>query len=168
MFMTDPKLWDFFETPLILVFQADTLVCHPINIQQFITKRYDYIGGASLKKKVSGENLNTVGMNTNHLNGGIALHRREWTLACAKKIIELNEDAKWNACHPKPVSLLDVFSFGSDNGYTSCFNFTCPSVVHKPWVHASTFDLNQMKKKCPRLEHMQIMWHKWQQNMQIS
>jgi hypothetical protein len=163
VFMTNPRLWSWLRTPYVLVFQADTLVCRPIDMDKF--GRYDYIGGPSLR--YGGRTAHVPWQNltrplVSFMNGGVALHRREWTLDCATRMQtahHLNEDAKWNGCRPSPpVSALDALSFGSDNGFSGCFRYHgsrhCPTVVHKPWVHAPVKKLQEMQRHCPRLEEM--------------
>lgn len=169
VFMTDPSLWSRMKTQLVLVFQADTLLCSPIRVASFLAAGYDYIGGPSL---VYGGKRARVPWNdlrrplASFLNGGVALHRREWTLSCSYRMRNrlLNEDAKWNECDPTRVSALDALSFGSDNGFTGCFlhegRRRCPSVLHKPWVHASARRLKELEKNCPRLEEMRHMFQK--------
>lgn len=167
VFMTDPELWRWISAPYVLVFQADTLVCRPIDLQRLVSSRYDYIGGPTIGYRGSvtrvpwrnmGEPLRV------HLNGGIALHRRTWTAACAEKMlhVNLNEDSKWNRCNHTAVSARDAFSFGSDNGITACFTFErvriCPTVVHKPWVRSSGSKLMEMERSCPRLSEMRRSW----------
>lgn len=49
VFMTDPHLWKSISTPFVLVFQADTLVCRPLNLKEIMKKNYDYIGGPTLR-----------------------------------------------------------------------------------------------------------------------
>ena len=165
-FMTNDKLWSMFVTPYVLVFQADTLVCRPLDLRRFEEARYDYIGGPSMqygsrRTSVPKDLQQPLG---SFLNGGIALHRREWTQACAKKMhhANLNEDAKWNQCKSTPVTALDAMSFGSDNGFTTCFTHEnrrrCPSVVHKPWKRSGTKRMQELKQNCPRLEDMQHVW----------
>ena len=167
VFMTDETLWNAIATPLVLVFQADTLLCRPIDLARFVEARYDYLGGPSLQydgrtTPVPWQNLQqTLG---SFLNGGIALHRREWTARCARTLAhaQLNEDAKWNRCGFTPVSALDAMSFGSDNGFILCFGHkgrrVCPSTVHKPWSRQRGRRLHELWRHCPRLEQMQHEW----------
>ena len=167
VFMTSETLWEMFSTPYVLVFQADTLVCRPLDLRRFEEARYDYIGGPSLRY---GGRITPVPWDDLRrplgafLNGGVALHRREWTRACAKKLARanLNEDAKWNRCGYTPVTALDAMSFGSDNGFTLCFTHEgtrrCPSVVHKPWSGHRVRRLGELLHSCPRLDDMRRAW----------
>ena len=165
--MTSPSLWKSLSTPLVLVFQADTLLCKPPDLQSFEANHYTYIGGPSLHY---GNKMTRVPWKDmqrplrSFLNGGIALHRREWTLKCAESMTgqSLNEDTKWNRCRSKKVTALDALSFGSDNGFTGCFTYhgerRCPSAVHKPWVNALRKEYHEMERNCPRLEEMRNKW----------
>ena len=167
--MTRKSLWDMFTTPYILVFQADTLVCRQLDIPRFEAAHYDYLGSPSLHynnnqiTRVPWENMEKPFRV--FLNGGIALHRRQWTLACTRRFqrVLLNEDAKWNECGFKLPTAFDAMSFGSDNGFTMCFTHDgrriCPSVVHKPWVRYNTInELRELEESCPRLREMRSAW----------
>ena len=168
VFMTNPSLWNSIYTSLVLVFQADTLLCHRLDVSFFIREQYDYIGGASLhyakKHTIIPQNIRYS--LDSFFNVGIALHRREWTLNCSKamKDVKLNEDAKWNRCTHMKVSAFDALNFASDNGYTSCFTYNmtryCPAALHKPWRHASLENLKELESHCPRLKEMHKIYKK--------
>lgn len=167
VFMSDPNLWASLPSKYVLVFQADTLVCRPIDIQIMEQKSLDYVGGPSLRyqnKLYDVKTMNLDSPSTFFMNGGIALHRKEWTLQCARfhRRSYLNEDAKWNRCRRKHVLVRDALAFGSDNGFSGCFTYNqtriCPSVVHKPWVFSTASSLEEMKGSCPRLEALETVW----------
>jgi len=153
MFMTDPDLWRSLHTEWVLVFQADTLVCRPLDMTQY--QKYDYVGGITPHIKNFPHPL--------YLNGGLALHRRKWTIQCALSTAKkrLNEDAKWNTCARNEVLRHDALSFASDNGHTGCFTHLghriCPFGVHKPWTHGSVNLNKELEANCSGLASMRYL-----------
>ena len=145
-----------------LTVQHDTLICshRPPPLA-------NYIGGISF----ASPQASTLPI-IYHLNGGLSVRNIDWTIKCirnAKSSNNKGEDHYFNACSGGRfnVSILDAMAFSSDNGHTNCFDWAgqrrCPWGVHKPWVHASKSDYNELLTYCPEIATLKAGQRPWVQ-----
>ena len=125
-------------TESMLIFQTDTLILEPTQIQEFL--EYDYVG-APWKSGIIG-------------NGGLSFRKKSRMLAVISAVVQfnVNEDVYFST---QPVIPLKkpTFEMAKRFAVETVF-YPSPFGIHAPWKHLTPYQMEQLTKKYPAIHEL--------------
>jgi len=125
-------------TETILIFQTDTMILEPTQLQEFLS--YDYVGAPWKNGDVG--------------NGGLSLRKRSKMLIISSTVnhFNINEDVYFSM---QPVISLKKPTFQEAKRFAvETVFYPSPFGIHAPWKHLTPGQMEQLTKKYPAIQEL--------------
>ena len=125
-------------TETILIFQSDTMILEPSQLEQFLS--YDYVGAPWKSGHVG--------------NGGLSLRKKSKMLAISTTVnhFHVNEDVYFSMQRVIPVKKPN-FEMAQQFAVETVFH-PSPFGIHAPWKHLTPQEIGTLIKKYPAIQEL--------------
>lgn len=125
-------------TETMLIFQTDTLILEPTQLEEFL--EYDYVG-APWKSGIVG-------------NGGLSLRKKSKMLSVIAAVVPFNVNEDVYFSRQSVVSLKKPSFEAAKRFAVETVFYPSPFGIHAPWKHVTPHQMEELTKKYPAIHEL--------------